>query len=55
MIDCQIAGALLDRLTQMVPKRLARFVRDRLAEGWSPEQISGWLKSGAEPGLCALT
>ena len=29
-------------------------VRDRLAEGWSPEQISGWLKSGAEPGLCAL-
>ena len=34
--------------------RLARFVRDRLAEGWSPEQISGWLKSGAEPGLCAL-
>ena len=35
-------------------ERLARFVRDRLAEGWSPEQISGWLKSGAEPGLCAL-
>ncbi len=29
-------------------------MRDRLAEGWSPEQISGWLKSGAEPGLCAL-
>ena len=35
-------------------KRLARFVRDRMAEGWSPEQISGWLKSGAEPDLCAL-
>jgi IS30 family transposase len=28
--------------------------RGRLAEGWSPGQISGWLKSGAEPGLCAL-
>jgi IS30 family transposase len=42
-------NAILER-----DKRLARFVRDRLAEGWSPEQISGWLKSGAEPGLCAL-
>ena len=28
---------------------LRRFVRDRLAEGWMPEQISGWLKSGNEP------
>jgi transposase, IS30 family len=27
------------------------FVRDRLAEGWTPEQISGWLKSGNEPRL----
>lgn len=35
-------------------ERLARFVRDRLAEGWSPEQISGWLKSGAERGLRTL-
>jgi len=35
-------------------KRLARFVRDRLTEGWSPQQISGWLRSGAEPGLRAL-
>jgi IS30 family transposase len=35
-------------------KRLARFVRDRLAEGWSPQQISGWLQSGAEPGLRRL-
>ena len=42
-------SAILER-----DERLARFVRDRLAEGWSPEQISGWLKSGAEPGLCAL-
>jgi hypothetical protein len=24
---------------------------DRLAEGWIPEQISGWLKSGNEPQL----
>ena len=34
--------------------RLARFVRDRLTEGWSPQQISGWLRSGAEPGLRAV-
>jgi transposase, IS30 family len=26
----------------------------RLAEGWTPEQISGWLKSGDEPRLRAL-
>ena len=30
---------------------LRLFVRDRLAEGWTPEQISGWLKSGNEPRL----
>jgi hypothetical protein len=30
------------------------FVRDRLAEGWKPEQIAGWLKVGNEPGLRAL-
>lgn len=35
-------------------ERLERFVRDRLAEGWSPEQISGWLKSGVERGLRTL-
>jgi IS30 family transposase len=35
-------------------QRLGRFVRDRLAEGWSPQQISGWLRSGAEPGLWAV-
>ena len=28
---------------------LRGFVRDRLAEGWTPEQISGWLKAGNEP------
>src|SRR5436305_15235735 len=33
---------------------LGRFVRDRLAEGWMPEQISGWLKAGNEPRLRAL-
>ena len=25
---------------------LRLFVGDRLAEGWTPEQIAGWLKSG---------
>jgi hypothetical protein len=25
-------------------RALRTFVRDRLAEGWTPEQISGWLK-----------
>ena len=30
---------------------LADFIRDRLAEGWSPEQISGWLKTKSEPAL----
>ncbi|RTL86434.1 MAG: IS30 family transposase [Hyphomicrobiales bacterium] len=34
--------------------RLQTFVVDRLAEGWSPEQIAGWLKSGAERGLRAI-
>ncbi len=30
---------------------LRGFVSDRLAEGWRPEQISGWLKAGNEPRL----
>jgi transposase, IS30 family len=30
------------------------FVVDRLAEGWTPEQISGWLKGGNEPRLRAV-
>lgn len=34
---------------------LARFVRQRLSECWAPQQISGWLRSGAEPGLRAVT
>jgi IS30 family transposase len=33
---------------------LERFVVDRLNEGWSPEQIAGWLKTGNEPGLRGL-
>ncbi|MFS1808962.1 transposase, partial [Bacillus anthracis] len=32
-------------------ERLCTFVINRLSEGWSPEQISGWLKSGNEKGL----
>src|ERR1700729_183594 len=33
---------------------LRLFVGDRLARGWTPEQISGWLKSGNEPRLRAI-
>ena len=32
-------------------RALRTFVVDRLAEGWTPEQISGWLKGGNERGL----
>src|SRR5947199_3479763 len=35
-------------------ERLGRFVRDRLLEGWTPEQIAGWLKRGEERGLRAI-
>src|SRR3712207_9013495 len=31
--------------------RLGRFVRDRLLEGWTPDQIAGWLERGEERGL----
>ena len=41
--------AILDR-----EAALRLFVGDRLAEGWTPEQISGWLKSGNEPRLRAV-
>lgn len=34
--------------------RIRTFVCDRLAEGWTPEQIAGWLKAGNERGLRAL-
>ena len=33
---------------------LQTFVLDRLAEGWTPEQISGWLKGGNEHRLRAV-
>jgi len=33
---------------------LKTFVYDRLAEGWTPEQISGWLKGRNEPRLRAV-
>src|SRR5205807_1776744 len=33
---------------------LRTFVLDRLAEGWTPEQISGWLKGGNEGCLRAV-
>ncbi len=35
-------------------QKLKTFVCDRLAEGWTPEQIAGWLKAGNERGLRAL-
>src|ERR687893_1309675 len=31
--------------------KLGRLVRERLLEGWTPEQIAGWLKRGEERGL----
>jgi transposase, IS30 family len=34
--------------------RLRTFLCDRRAEGWTPEQIAGWLKTGDERGLRAL-
>src|SRR3954447_18935919 len=38
--------AVLERDT-----KLARFVRERLLEGWTPEQVAGWLERGEERGL----
>jgi transposase, IS30 family len=34
---------------------LARFVRERLLEGWTPEQIAGWLRRGEERKLRAVS
>lgn len=46
------AGAyLLRRFREAILEKdraLQTFVCDRLAEGWTPEQISGWLKAGNE-------
>ena len=36
-------------------RALRTFVVDRLAEGWTPEQISGWLKRGNERRLRAVS
>ena len=35
--------------------RLGCFVRERLLEGWTPEQIAGWLRRGEERGLRAVS
>jgi transposase, IS30 family len=35
-------------------EQLGRFVRDRLLEGWTPEQIAGRLRRGEERGLRAV-
>jgi len=35
--------------------RLRAFVVDRLAEGWTPEQIAGWLSRGIERGLQTIS
>src|SRR3712207_1420567 len=35
--------------------KLARSLRERLREGWTPEQIAGWLKRGEERGLPAVS
>ena len=35
-------------------RALRSFVLDRLAEGWTPEQIAGWLKAGNERHLRAV-
>src|SRR3954469_16591396 len=36
-------------------ERLGRFVRERLLEGWTPEQIAGWLRRGEERGLRSVS
>src|SRR3954464_5845550 len=36
-------------------ERLGRFVRERMVEGWTPEQVAGWLKRGEERGLRAVS
>ena len=41
-------------MKQCRDRALRTFVVDRLAEGWTPEQISGWLKGGNEPRLRAV-
>jgi transposase, IS30 family len=45
-LDRRQRRAILER-----DERLGRFVRERLLEGWTPEQITGWLRRGEERGL----
>src|SRR5215217_6386729 len=35
--------------------KLARFTRERPLEGWTSEQIAGWLRRGEERGLRAVS
>src|SRR3954464_6319548 len=48
-------GCYLDRRQRQAvlerDERLGVFFRERLLEGWTPEQIAGWLKRGEERGL----
>jgi IS30 family transposase len=48
-LDRRQRPAVLER-----DERLERFVRQRLLEGWTPEQIAGWLRRGEERGLRAV-
>jgi IS30 family transposase len=52
-------GCYLDRRQRQAvlerDERLGRFVRERLLEGWTPEQVAGWLKRGEERGLRAVS
>ncbi len=54
----QADGAYLERRRRDAilesDRRLRQFVTDRLTEGWSPEQIAGWLKRNTEPKLRTL-
>ena len=55
---CPAGAYQLRRRREAILEReaaLRLFVGDRLAEGWTPEQISGWLKSGNEPRLRAIS
>ena len=51
-------GAYLERRQRAAilerDDRLRDFVVQRLAEGWSPEQIAGWLQNGTERNLGTL-
>src|ERR1700730_15925927 len=45
---------IFDRISRGPDQKLRTFVCDRLAEGWTPEQIAGWLKAGNERRLRAV-